>query len=152
MDREGSLCGAITAFTCGMAICAAIIMTQSCAFAERTVIKAADVVNEVAHRGDQLDAVAVESCHAAEEAAVEHPDLDEAERLVGEIRAKCDAAFEAIDEVERAIATVDEVFASVERGQTELEELVAAAIAARQAFEKAQGAHDALRTYLETVK
>lgn len=129
----------------------ASIACVGCSQSERVVVSAAEVVNEVARRGDQIDAVAVDACHMAESVAVELPDIDEAEKAVMVIRARCDAAFAAVDALEAAIEQVDIVFAAVERGDLTVRDLVSAAIGARQAFERAQKAHTELREFLKEV-
>lgn len=121
----------------------------NCSMTERTVVSAADVVNEVARKGDQIDAITVETCHEAESAAAELPDLEMAEAKVKAIRQRCDEVIESIDKLEEAIEQVDLVFEAVERGDAEVEDLVSAAIGARQAFERAKGANEELKAYLE---
>lgn len=122
---------------------------SACSHAEQSVVRAADLVDAVAHKGDQIDAVSVELCHEAESAAAELPDLEEAENTVMEIRAGCDRVFGAIDKLEQAIKHVDLVFEAVERGDAKIEDLARAAVAARQAYEKAYAANEELRELLQ---
>lgn len=121
----------------------------SCSQAERVVISAADVVNEVARKGDQIDAVSVEICHEAESAAADLPDLEKAQKLVFEIRGQCDHVFGSIDKLEQAIKHVDLVFEAVQRGDAKVKDLVSAAIKARQIYDDALEANEALRDILE---
>lgn len=130
-----------------LALCMAC--AQSCATAEKVVISAADVVDEVARKGDQIDAISVEACHEAESAAADIPDLDKAERAVQRIRSGCDQVFGAIDALEAAIETVDRTFASVQIKEATLEDLVGAAMKARQAYDRAAEASEQLREILE---
>jgi N-acetylglucosamine kinase-like BadF-type ATPase len=116
---------------------------------QRTVVSAAEVVNEVAKKGDHIDAVSVEICHEAESAAADLPDLDRAEKLVMEIRGRCDMVFTGIDKLEQAIKHVDLVFEAVQRNDATVEDLVNAAMKARQAYEHALEANEALRELLE---
>lgn len=127
----------------------ALSLTLACSTAQQTVINAADVVNQVARKGDKLDQVTVDACHAAEKVAVELPDVAQAEAKVLEIRKHCDAAFKAVDELDTAIKQVDAVFEAVERGDATVQDLVNSAMVARQLFAKAQQAHEALRAFLE---
>ncbi len=115
----------------------------------KVAISAADIVNEVARRGDQTYAVSVEACHAAEMVAAEQPNVDEAERAVGRIRAACDHAFHALDEVRLAIARVDEAMARAEAGQLPIRDVVSAALSARELFESAQAEQVTLTTQLQ---
>ena len=109
----------------------------------------ADVINEVARRGDQVYAVSVEACKRAEQVAVQHPDLAEAKRLVSAIRARCDIAFAALEQLKGAIDRVDALVLRFELKQATLEELVRAAMVARAAFEQADKSNRLLATYLE---
>lgn len=116
---------------------------------QKAVVSAAELVDAVAMRGDQLDAISVEICKDAENAAAEMPDLEAAERTVKEIRAGCDRVFVAIDQVDAAIKHVDLVFEAVERGDATIDDLASAAIASRQAYDRAKLANEELRKLLE---
>ncbi len=77
------------------------------------------------------------------------PDLGKATQAVESIRAACDEAFEAVDVLKGAVEHVDEVFAAVERKEADVQGLISAAIAARQAFGAAKAANDKLRGILK---
>ena len=127
----------------------AFIAQPSCVPARGAVVSVAQVVDAIAHKGDQIDAVTVDVCHKAESAAADIPDLRDAELAVMRIREACDKAFAAVDVTAEAIARVDAVMEKVETGELSVDDLAGAAIKARQAFEKAQVAHDDLREVLE---
>lgn len=114
----------------------------------KVAISAADIVNEVARRGDQSYAVSVASCHAAELVAAELPDVAEAERAVGRIRSACDRAFHLFEEVRLAVARVDEAMARAEAGQLPIRDVVGAALSARELFERAQAEDTTLAAQL----
>lgn len=122
-----------------LAVCGLSGFYAACAgTGPKVAISAADIVNEVARRGDQAYGVSVESCHAAEAVAAELPNVAEAERAVGRIRSACDHAFHRFDEVRLAIARVDEAMARAEAGQLPIRDVVSAALSARELFEQAQ--------------
>ncbi len=131
------------------AVLASLSLLFGCASTEHSVITAAQVVDELARRGDDIDAIAVSACHAAELKAADLPDLGKATQAVESIRAACDEAFEAVDVLKGAVEHVDEVFAAVERKEADVQGLISAAIAARQAFGAAKAANDKLRGILK---
>jgi hypothetical protein len=119
--------------------------------AQRQAATAADVVNEVAKRGDQVYAVSVEACHNAELAAAALPDLETAKTTVTEIRQRCDVAFLALERLRLAVAYVDNLVEQLDKGAATVQQATAAAITARDAFERAQSAMVDLNTYLESL-
>ena len=119
---------------------------------DRAVVTAAQIVDQVAMRGDQVDAVTVVACNAAEEHAAEIADIEEADRRVQEIRVYCDQAFDAIDDLDEAIKAVDVLMGRHEKGEVPISEVVEAAVQARLVFVKAVEVHDSLRRYLSALK
>jgi uncharacterized protein YhaN len=116
---------------------------------EKAAVSAADIVNEVVHRGDQVYGVSVQSCHTAEQAAAELPEPAEAERAVARIRAACDHAFQALDLVALAVKRVDEIMAQAEAGAVPVRDVVAAALDARAVVEAAQAENAELAMQLQ---
>lgn len=104
--------------------------------AQKTVVTVADVVNQVAKRGDQVYAVSVQECDAAEKVAVELPDVGQAGNLVKAIRAKCDVAFKALDSLRLGVNTLDEAVARAEKGQLTAADLASAAVEARRLYDE----------------
>lgn len=87
----------------------ALFCAQACGStaARGAAITVADVVNEVAQRGDVLYGVSVDTCDQAERAAAEQGTPEQAEKLVGAIRARCDEAFRAFDRLRIATERID---------------------------------------------
>jgi hypothetical protein len=124
------------------------LTVTSCASPQRAAVTVADVVNEVARRGDRIYSVSVDACNAAEALAAHHADLDTAERLVGEVRRRCDVAFAALEAARKAVALVDDAVARGGAGGLSAADLARLAMAAREAVESAQAAHAELATFL----
>lgn len=124
----------------------------ACVQTQKAVVTVADVVNEVARKGDYLDAVAVAACNEAEKAALKHPDVEVAEALIKDIRVQCDLAFASVDVLEHLIKVTDGTFAKMQTGKVSAQELVNAAMAARQAFENAETINSQTKVFLEKVK
>lgn len=120
--------------------------------ADITTATAAQIVDQVAMRGDQVDAVLVGACDEAERQAAELPDIESAERLVFEIRKRCDQAFEAVDKLAEAIVATDALMGRYESGEVKLTKVMEAALKARAAFARAVELHDTLKKYLEALK
>lgn len=116
--------------------------------AEQRTDRAAELLNEIAKRGDQVYGVSVERCHRAELAAAKLPDLEDARALVATVRAQCDQAFQALEALRLALEGIDNTLADLERGTATIRQAAAAAILARDAFDAAQLAHDDLATFL----
>lgn len=94
-------------------------------------ITAAEVVNEVAQRGDQAFQVSVSACHAAEQVAAELPDVDKASSTVLRIRAACDHVFARFDLLRTAITKLDEAMGQAADGRVSVRDLVTRALDAR---------------------
>jgi hypothetical protein len=124
------------------------LTVTSCATPQRAAVSVADVVNEVARRGDRIYAVSVDACNAAEVLAAHHRDLATAEKLVGEVRSRCDLAFAALEAARKAVTLVDDAVAKSRAGELSAADLARLAVAAREAVESAQAAHAELATFL----
>lgn len=131
-----------------LVVFASSFIVGGCSKAELVIVRAADIVDEVALRGDQIDAVSVELCDQAEQVALTYPDVDAAEAAISEIRKRCDQAFKAIDKVAETIAVVDSIFAEVEQGEDRVTDLVEAALAARKLFISTKLESDQLNEFL----
>ena len=128
------------------------LTVTSCATPRTAAVTVADVVNEVSRRGDRIYAVSVDACHAAETVAAHHPDLATAERLVTEVRVRCDVAFTALEAARKAVTLVDDAVAKSRGGELSAADLARLAVTAREAVELAQQAHADLAAFLRTVK
>lgn len=119
--------------------------------AQKTVVTVADVVNQVARRGDQVYAVSVAECNQAEKVAVELPDLNKAGNLVKEIRAKCDVAFKALDSLRIGVNTLDEAIARADKGQLSAADLARAAVEARRLWDETVGIERQTADFLKGI-
>ena len=133
---------------------AATLFALSCSAAQQEAANAqaanvADVVNEIARKGDTVYEVSIEACHQAELTAADLPDVDKARSTVAEIRKRCDQAFAAVNKVRDAIARVDQLVADIDRGVGNIKALADAALKARAAFSDAEDAQRALAAYLK---
>jgi uncharacterized protein YhaN len=127
-----------------------VAQLQSCSGGgAQAAITAADIVNEVAKRGDQAYQVSIGTCHAAEAAAAELPDVTQAEAAVLKIRKACDHAFATLEQVRLALQRVDQAFLLAEQGKLPVRDLVSAALSARELFERARVEHELLAAELQ---
>ena len=115
--------------------------------AKTTAATAAEIVNALALGGEQVYAVSVEACDTAENAAAHVPDLDQAHELVRQIRARCDQAFAAAEDLRLAIEKLDSL-----ADTATAPELVAAALQVRQLLADTAVTHAQLAKFLERVK
>ena len=107
-----------------IAVQVALVLGVACSSGlHKSAVSVADVVNHVAKKGDALYAVSVAQCHAAESVAAEIPDVTAAERLVLDIRVRCDEAFRALERVRLAVVALDVTVAKVEDGTVTAAEL-----------------------------
>jgi hypothetical protein len=128
-----------------------VAVSCSSSATEQGVLSAADVVNEIARRGDQVYAVGVRECNAAEVAAAELPDLASARTLVGQIRLQCDKAFRAVDRVREVIAAIDRTLVEIDAGSMALGDVTALALEARRRVDEAHAVHAEVAKYLATI-
>lgn len=124
----------------------------ACSSAAHPAVTVADVVNEVALRGDASYAVTVEQCNEGEKRAAEIPDLDAAKVVVARIRSTCDVAFRAFEKVRSSIDALDSAVASAEQGKITARELAELAVVARQRVEQAIELGKAAKTVLEVSR
>lgn len=127
---------------------------QSCAgsqAAQTTTLTVADLVNEVAHRGDTIYGVTVEECHQAELGASKAPDLRSAQTLVSTIRAKCHVAFDALETVRVSINTLDEAVEKAGKGQITAADLSSAMLTARKLWDDTVKLETETRDFLKGV-
>lgn len=116
----------------------------SCSQAKPAVIAAAEATNVVAEATNKASATLVTACNAAELAATEHPDLEEATRLVHEIRKECDRAFAATKAVAVAVSAADRMARLMSIGKASPEQLWAAVNDARVALEALRQSVDSM--------
>lgn len=128
-----------------------VMVSCSSQATDMAVISAADVVNEIARRGDQVYAVGVRECNAAERQAAELPDLPSAKALVSQIRTQCDKAFRAIDRVREVIAAIDRMLVEVDAGSLAVADLTELALEARRRADQAHQVHAEVAKYLSGV-
>jgi hypothetical protein len=128
-----------------------VAVSCSSSATEQAVLSAADVVNEIARRGDQVYAVGVRECNAAEVAAAELPDLASARTLVGQIRLQCDKAFRAVDRAREVIAAIDRTLVEIDAGSMALGDVTALALEARRRVDEAHAVHAEVAQYLATI-
>lgn len=117
-------------------ILVAALLLVSCSQAKPAVVAAAEATNIVAEATNEASAGLVKACDAAERAAVEHPDVAEAERLILQIRKECDRAFAATKAVGVAVSSADRVARLLSIGKASPEELWAAVRDAQVALEE----------------
>ncbi len=116
---------------CGWLACLCLLFGVPGCHSTQPAITAAEVVNEVAQRGDQAFQVSVAACHAAEQVAAELPDVDKASSTVLRIRAACDHVFARFDLLRTAITKLDEAMGQAADGRVSVRDLVTRALDAR---------------------
>jgi hypothetical protein len=131
----------------------AMFCAQACGAAtpRAAVVTVADVVNEVAQRGDVLYGVGVETCDAAERVAVEQGTPEQAEQTIRAIRAQCDEAFRAFDRLRIATERLDEAVAAMAERPLSAKELSDLALDTRRLHAEAAAASSKVHAYLSGV-
>jgi hypothetical protein len=120
--------------------------------AKPAVVTVADVVNEVARKGDATYGVSVQQCNEAEKHAAEMQDLDLAKQTVARIREQCDKAFRVFERVRATIASLDAAVADAEAGKLTAKDLADLALEARRRVEEAVATARQVHTFLEAVQ
>lgn len=128
----------------------AIFCAQACGSGapRMAAITVADVVNEVAQRGDVLYGVGVETCDAAERVAAEQGTPEQAEATVRAIRVQCDEAFRAFDRLRIATERLDAAVAAIGTHPLSAKDLSELALDARRLHAEASAAATKVNAYL----